>query len=193
MSPFVFYMILRSATRIDFPLRGLEAFPSFHGMGAPLSGHTGFLGANLDAVYQPAKGREFRVLDHGIPFSVDLIDDEHLRPQILPQGSCYVAQVTPYSSHTFVTVNRGLYVFGLYNGTSELLVVTDVADFDDQIALHHPGEYFLYRFHAFESGRLHLNTKRLITRWSRWATSPKSSLKTPSERFYVLDQSLFHC
>lgn len=198
--PFVFYLVLRSASRVDLPFTH-GVFPKRYPVGSSiLPGYTVLLShEDLADLYVPAKGKEL----HG--FSTAVYSEQSL--QTLAQnvdslshdtlksdspGFTYLHQATPFQSHSFWSDGQEVYVYGIYNATCEVLVVTNLVEYDKLAHLDTPMEFFLYRFRqGLSNCAFSLNTKRLVARWSRWANSANSSLKTPAERFCVLDQSLF--
>ena len=198
--PFVFYFVLRSTSRVDLPFSH-GVFPKRYLSGAStLPGYSLLLShETLADLYVPSKGKEL----HG--FSTSAQPDQCLQtmaqnldslpPDLLKTdspGFTYLHQATPFQSHSFWSEGQEVYVYGIYNLACEVLVVTNLADYDKLAHLDTPMEFFLYRFRqGLTSCAFSLNTKRIIARWSRWANSANSSLKTPAERFCVLDQSLF--
>lgn len=198
--PFVFYLVLRSTSRVDLPFAE-GVFPKKYKVGSStLPGYSAFLShEDMTDLYVPAKGKEL----HG--FSTSVQSDKKLQAmaQVLDNfvpsdvgpadapSFTYLHQATPFQSHFFKAENQEVFVYGIYTTQADVLVVTNMADYDKMAHMALPTS-FLYRFRqGLRSCAFSLNTKRLVARWARWTHSPQSSLKTPAERFFVLDQSLF--
>lgn len=196
-SSFLFCLVLKAQVSVDFPF-------SFRYTNRLLAKHTkSYVGSSVfcskDAAktfYAPHRSKEVNFLYEGTPISEDqqnqiLIDalkeDESHTIDLTPLSSMYLEQRKPYGVHVFRSVDKPLFVYGVYNSSVEMLIVTDLENYDELLRAYFPYDYFVYRFNPRTQTNLTLNTRRLCARWHRWSTT---TLPDPAQRFCVLETSL---
>ena len=98
----------------------------------------------------------------------------------------YILQQTPYESHSFITGDSSLYLFGLYSELQEVLTITNVANYDELLRVSPVAKaHWLHRFKERAPVNVCVNVQRVCKRWSRWTNL------NPSQRFTVFEDALF--
>lgn len=201
-APFVFYLVLRADRRwepID-PRSVLGVHSALHEQvtQAQLSPFVGnsylYSEAETAAVFVPQKGRSLSMLATG-PLNQSQQDwvlscvlrpgEPTKRPQL--PGYVYINQQAPFSSHLFLTGGSSLFFCGLYSNHHDVLVVTNIDNFDDLLSRSTAGTaYWLHRFKTRAPVNVAINTYRVCKRWARWSDTLNSA-----QSFTALEGLLF--
>lgn len=151
--------------------------------------------------FSPSRARSARYWTFGpdgtaAPSASDVIETLRLgeaKVPLDPGATLLIEQSAPFGMFTVAFRNSGLRVFGVYSEHQDVLVLTDVDNYDVVLeSTKRSGraadKSWVYRFRNYESGSFVLNTRRLCSRWASWKNS---SLPTSAERFAVLESRLF--
>lgn len=203
MSSFLLYFTLRARTRFDPEELSLpiDLTPTLiDHTGAPVGSTHLYTARELDTYSIPLKGRAPRVY-HTLT-STDALTQ--LIPEVtmgaepdlakMPTGLLYLEHKLPFGVHRLVTSNVNIYGHGLWSAEHEVLVLTDIENFDTLLRASpvnsRDNAFWMYRMRAVAHANVTLNTSRLCQRWVRWVYQSQH-LGHPSQRFAALEQALF--
>lgn len=207
MTDNAFYLYVVLSAKVDFDPRDLgvhrapfSVLPCAHlGVGA---GTCYAVTASPTAKFlMPQKGRAMQVWT-----SMEGIDPLMLRKTIahlaqdqtayppesesLPPGLIYLEQSAPFGMHRLLTRSSNLYGFGVWSQHHEILVLTNVENYDLMLQTAQPRDLWIYRMRSTLQANIAVNTSRVCSRWARWVRE-SAILSHSSVRFAALESSLF--
>lgn len=204
MSGFLLYFALRARTRFDPSELSLpvDLTPTLiDHTGVPAGSAHLYTARPLDTYSIPLKGRSPRVyqtlsdpsvLPRYIP-EITLESEPNL--SALPTGLLYLEHRLPFGVHRLVTSNVNIYGYGLWSPDHEVLVLTDIENYDtllraSPVNRRDSTQFWTHRMRPVSHANITLNTSRVCKRWVRWVYESQQ-LVHPSQRFAALEQALF--
>lgn len=109
---------------------------------------------------------------------------------LLPPGLLFVEHKQPFGLHRVVTRDSALYGFGLWTDQHEVLVLTNVENYDTVLQFAQPRDLWIYRMRPTMQANVTVNTARVCSRWARWVRN-SAVLSHSSVRFAALEATLF--
>lgn len=146
----------------------------------------------------PQKGRTLKVWSNLANPTADIVkhlaalvsDPNAQLPPALTPGLLYIEHQTPFSMHRVLTKDAMLYAHGLWTNQHEVLVLTNVENYDLLVQLAQPRNLWLHRMRPEANANVTVNTQRMCSRWARWVRD-STVLAHSSERFSSLETALF--
>jgi len=182
---FTFSLVLRSSQSVSLPDAGLSNERTFSVLPPPVPVGRAVVSysgeQHLQKAYLPQRARTYEVLST-LPSLADLPLDGNLLPLTEQPAFAYVAQLTPFFTHTFAARSLTLSMFGAYSDSTDVLVVTTLPD---HVHRYVDAGWWTYPFPDTPNCDVSLNVRRLCKRWSDW-----SHRYTSSQRFEILGRRL---